>query len=252
MSSIFLIARKDLRSYFTSTLAYVILAAFLFIVGFMFFNFFSYFLTAAQGFNALAAAGPKQTLSESVLRPLFGNVNVLLLFVAPFLTMRLLAEERRDHTVELLVTAPVRSWQIVVGKFLAGMLMQLVLVTATLVYPLILQVAASPDWGVVLCSYFGLLLICATYSAIGLFWSSCTENQVVAAILTFGTAIFFWLINWSAHRAGPIWSDVLNHLSLIGHYTNFSLGVVETSDVVYYLSFTGFALLLTNLSVEAG
>ena len=106
------------------------------------------------------------------------------------------------------------------------------------------------SWGVIAACYFGMLLICATYVAIGLFWSSRTENQVVAAVLTFGTLLFFWLISWASHRAGPVWSDVLTHLSLIGHFSNFTQGILELSDIIYYLSFTGFALFLTNLSVE--
>ena len=251
MNKTLLIARKDLRSYFTSPVAYIIVAIFLLLVGWMFVNIFSFFLMSSGQFSAMNM-GQKPTLSESVLRPLFGNMNVVLLFVAPFITMRLLAEERRDHTFELLLTAPLRSWNIVIGKFLAGTGLLAAMVGATLVYPLILQIVGRPDWGVVFGSYLGLTLICATYVAIGLFWSSRTENQVVAAMLTFGTLLFFWLISWASHRAGPIWGDVLTQLSLIGHFTNFAMGVIESGDVVYYLSFTGFALFLTNLSVEAG
>lgn len=251
MNPTLLIARKDLRSYFTSPIAYIIVAIFLLLVGWMFVNLFSFFMQSSSQFAALNY-GQKPTLSENVLRPLFGNVNVILLFIAPFITMRLLAEERKDHTVELLMTAPVRPWQIVLGKFLAGLGLLTVIVAGTLVYPLILQIVGMPDWGVVVGCYAGLLLICATYVAIGLFWSSRTENQVVAAVLTFGTLLFFWLISWASHRAGPVWSDVLNHLSLIGHYQNFALGVLDTTDVVFYLTFTGFALFCTNLSVDAG
>lgn len=251
MNQTLLIARKDLRSYFTSPIAYIIMASFLFIIGWMFVNLFSYYMQRAGQFATLNV-GNRPTLSEDVLRPLFGNVNVILLFVAPFITMRLLAEERKDHTVELLLTAPLRPIQIVLGKFLAGTGLLAVIVAGTLIYPLVLQLMGRPDWGVVLSCYLGLLLICATYVAIGLFWSSRTENQVVAAVLTFGTLLFFWLISWAAHRAGPVWSDVLNHLSLIGHYSNFAAGVIDTTDVVFYLTFTGFALFCTNLSVDAG
>jgi ABC-2 type transport system permease protein len=250
MNFTLLIARKDLRSYFHSPLAYVIVAIFLLLVGWMFFNLLSFFLMSAGQFSALNL-GQKPTLAENVIRPLYGNVNVVLLFVAPFITMRLLAEERRDHTVELLLTAPLRSWHIVLGKFLAGIGMLMVMVLSTLVYPLILQMIGTPDWGVIFGAYAGLFLLSATYVAIGLFWSSRTENQVVAAILTFGTLLFFWLVSWASHRAGPVASDVLNYLSLIGHYTNFAMGVIDSSDIVYYLSFAGFALFLTNLSVEA-
>jgi len=250
MSPTLLIARKDLRSYFISPVAYIIVAIFLLLVGWMFINIFSYFVMSAGQFSQFNM-GQKPNLSESVLRPLFGNMNVVLLFVAPFITMRLLAEERRDHTIELLTTAPIRGWQIVAGKFLAGAGLLAAMILATLVYPLVLELVGHPDWGVVFASYLGLILLSCTYVAIGLFWSSRTENQVVAAVLTFGTLLFFWLISWAAHRAGPVWGDVLTGLSLIGHYTNFGMGVIQSEDVVYYLSFSGFALFLTNLSVEA-
>ena len=250
MNSTILIARKDLRSYFTSPIAYIIVAIFLLLVGWMFVNLFSFFVQSNSQYASLNM-GQKPTLSENVLRPLFGNMNVILLFIAPFITMRLIAEERKDHTIELLMTSPLKPISVVMGKFLAGTGLLLVIVGATLVYPLILQLIGQPDWGVVLGCYLGLFFICATYVAIGLFWSSRTENQVVAAVLTFGTLLFFWLISWAAHRAGPVWSDVLNHLSLIGHFSNFAQGIVDTTDVVYYLTFTGFALFATNLSVEA-
>jgi ABC-2 type transport system permease protein len=249
MSPIFLIARKDLKSYFYSPIAYIVIAMFLLIVGWMFSNLFSFYAQSLQQYAAFSA-GPRPTLTENVLRPLFGNMNVVLLFVAPFVTMRLLAEETKDHTVELLLTAPVRPIHIVLGKFLAGLGLIMTMVSLTVVYPIILQFVATPDWGAVAGCYLGMLFMASTYVGVGLFWSSRTENQIVAATLTFGTLLFLWLISWSAHRAGPVWSDVLNHLSLIGHYTNFSLGVIDTTNVVFYLTFTGFALFLTNLSVD--
>lgn len=250
MSPALLIARKDLRAYFTSPVAYVVLAIFMFVVGWIFVNLFSYFVMNA-GNGMAAMMGQKPTISDNVLRPFFGNMNVMLLMMAPLVTMRLIAEERRDHTVELLRTAPLRSTSIVLGKFLAGTMMLLVMAAATLIYLLILQAMAYPDWGVIFTAYLGVTFLCATYAAIGLFWSSVTENQIVAAILSWGTMLFFWLISWASHRSGPVWSDVLTHLSLIGHFTNFSMGVIDTTDVVYYLCFAGFALFLTNLSVEA-
>jgi ABC-2 type transport system permease protein len=253
MNPVFLIARKDLRSYFLSPIAYVVMACFLLLVGWMFMNLYSFFVQSVGQYAALnfSLSGQKPNMSESVLRPLFGNMNVVILFVAPFITMRLIAEERKDHTVELLLTAPVRPWQVVLGKFLAGLGLLCSMVAATIVYPLVLQMVGRPDWGVICGCYLGMVLVCATNVAIGLFWSSRTENQIVSAVLTFGTLLFFWLISWAAHRAGPVWSDVLNHLSLIGHYTNFALGVIDTTDIVFYLTFTGFALFLTNLSMEA-
>lgn len=250
MNQTFLIARKDIRSYFVSPIAYIVIATFLLLIGWMFFNLLSVFASQVQQYAAVSF-GEKPTLSDSVIRPLFGNMNVLLLFVAPFITMRLLAEERKDHTVELLMTAPLKPIQIVLGKFLAGFALLLAMIALTIAYPLVLAAVGKPDWGVIAGCYTGLVLVAATYVAVGLFWSSRTENQIVAAVLTFGTLLFFWLISWSAHRAGPVWSDVLNHLSLIGHYSNFAQGVLDTADAVFYLSFIGFGLFLTNLSFDS-
>ncbi len=249
MNFVWLIARKDIRSYFYSPVAYCVIGSFLLLVGWMFSNLFGYYVESLQQFAAFSAGG-KPTLTENLLRPLFGNMNVVLLFVAPFVTMRLLAEETKDHTMELLRTAPLKPLHIVLGKFCAGLGVILIMLAATLVYPALLYFMTDPDWGVVFCGYLGVVLLAATYVAIGLFWSSRTENQIVAAVLTFGTLLFLWLIQWSADRAGPIWSDVLNHLSLIGHFTNFSQGLVDSTDIIFYLTFTGFALFVTNLGLD--
>lgn len=250
MNQTLLIAKKDLRSYFVSPIAYIVIATFLLLIGWMFFNLLSFFSQQVQQYAAMSF-GQKPTLSDGVLRPLFGNMNVLMLFVAPFITMRLLSEERKDHTVELLLTAPVRPREIVFGKFLAAFGLLMIMITLTVAYPVILGFIAKPDWGVIAGCYLGLVFVAATYVAVGLFWSSRTENQIVAAVLTFGTLLFFWLISWSAHRAGPVWSEVLNHLSIIGHYSNFAQGVIDTTDVVFYLTFIGFGLFLTNLSFDS-
>jgi ABC-2 type transport system permease protein len=250
MNQILLIARKDLRSYFYSPIAYIVIAMFLLITGWMFSNLFSFYAQNVQQFDALNF-GNRPNLSDAVIRPLFGNMNVVLLFIAPFITMRLLAEEKKDHTIELLLTAPLKAIHITLGKFLAGVSFIAVMLGLTLVYSLILQATARPDWGVLATCYLGILFVAATYVAVGLFWSSRTENQIVSAVLTFGTLLFFWLISWSSHRAGPIWAEVLTYLSLIGHYTNFSQGLVDTTDLIFYVSFTGFALFLTNLSVDS-
>lgn len=249
MNQILLITKKDLRAYFQSPIAYIVIAVFVLLMGWMFFNLLSYFSQQAGQYAAMSF-GQKPTLSDSVIRPLFGNMNVMLLFVAPFITMRLVAEERKDHTVELLLTAPLKPIKIVIGKFFAGLGLLLILLGTTLVFPLTLAAISNPDWGVLFASYLGMIFLAATYVAVGLFWSSRTENQIVAAVLSFGTLLFFWLISWSAHRAGPIWSEVLSGLSIVGHYSNFAQGVIDISDIVFYLSFIGFGIFLTHLSFD--
>lgn len=249
MKHALLIAKKDLRSYFYSPIAYIVIAMFLIDIGWMFFYQLSYFETKLSDFNRLSF-GAKPNLSEAVIRPLFGNMNVVLLFLAPFITMRLLAEEKKDHTIELLLTAPVRSSHIIFGKFLAAFSLLMIMVGITFVYPILLSTIAKPDWGVILCCYLGIAFVLASYVALGLFWSARTENQIVAAVLTFGTLLFLWLIGWAASRAGPIWSEVLTYSSIIGHYSNFAQGVVDTVDLVFYTTFVGFFLFLTNISFD--
>lgn len=250
MKNIFLIAKRDLKMYFVSPIAYIVMAMYLFLIGWMFFNLLSFYAQQIQQFAAISM-GQKPTLMDRVVSPLFGNISVIMLIFTPFLTMRLLAEERKDHTIELLLTAPVRGFEIVLGKFFSGLAFLTVMIALTAVFPLLLQTMAKPDWGVIATSYLGLFFLASTYVAVGLFWSSRTENQIVAAVLSFGTLFFFWLISWAAHRAGPVWSDVLDYLSVIGHYSNFAVGVIESPDIIYYLSFIGFGLFLTHLSLDA-
>src|SRR3989344_8177386 len=247
MQGTWLIAKRDFRAYFTSPIAYFVYTVFLFLIGWMFFGLLSYFQQQMENFSAYSA-GAKPNLAESVIRPLYGNMNVILLFIIPLVTMRLLAEERKEHTVELLFTAPIKPFSVIFGKFLSAFLLIAVMLTITLVYPLVLILAGTPDVGGIAGCYLGLLLVTATYVAVGLFWSATTENQIVAAFLTFGTLLFFWLINWAAHQVGSFWGDVLNYLSIIGHFTNFSQGVIDTSDVVYYLSFITIALFAAHTS----
>jgi ABC-2 type transport system permease protein len=250
MNQVALIARRDFKMYFTSPIAYIVIAVFTLLIGWMFFNLLSYYVQQQQQF-AMMSMGSKPTLADSVLRPLFGNMNVVLLFIVPFITMRLLAEERKDHTVELLFTAPVTPLTIIFGKFISALALVTVMVALTIIYPTVLLLTGSPDPGIIVGCYLGMFFVSANYVAVGLFWSSITENQIVAAVLTFGTLLFFWLISWAAHQAGPVWSEVLNYLSIIGHFSNFSQGVISSTDIVYYLSFIGFSLFLTYVTFDS-
>lgn len=250
MNHVLLIARRDFRMYFTSPIAYIVIAVFSLLIGWMFFNLLSFYVQQQQQY-AMMSFGNRPTLTDSVIRPLFGNMNVILLFVVPFITMRLLAEERKDKTAELLFTAPIRPISIIVGKFLSALALVSVMLALTLVYPAVLLTTGKPDPGIFIGCYIGLLLVSSTYVAVGLFWSSITENQIVAAVLSFGTLLFLWLISWAAHSAGPVWSDVLNHLSIIGHYSNFSQGIIDSMDIVYYFSVIILGIFLSYVSFDS-
>jgi ABC-2 type transport system permease protein len=249
MRNIWTIAMRDFRTYFTSPIAYIVIFSFLLIMGWMY--VFNLFYSANQSMQ-FQQMGRGPSLTDGLIRPLYGNMNVVLLFLMPFITMRLFAEERKQHTIELLLTSPVTLTEIILGKYLAGVLLVLVMLGLTLVYPATLAWSADPDWGPVIASYLGTLLLAGCYLATGVLFSAVTENQIVAGSLTFAAGLFFWLISWASQSAGPVWSDVLNYLSLVGHFTNsFGVGVISTSDTFYYLSFIGIWLFLTHRVLDS-
>jgi ABC-2 type transport system permease protein len=195
--------------------------------------------------------GRDLNVTDSVLRPLFANVSVILLLLMPLVTMRLFAEERRSGTIELLLTYPVRDGAVLAGKYLAALTMYGVMVVGTLAYPAMLVSFARVEWGPLLTGYLGLLLMGAMFLAVGLFASSLTENQVVAAIVTFGVLLMFWIIGWTAEFAGGPLGAVLTHLSILDHNDTFAKGVLDTKDIIYYVNFTVLALFLALRSLEA-
>ncbi len=248
LSNIWTIARRDFRAYFTSPIAYIVIALFLFIMGWMFFNNLSYFMSQSMQFQSM---GKSPSIADGVVRPLYGNMNVVLLFMVPFVTMRLFAEEKKQHTIELLMTSPVTLTDIILGKFFSAFLLVLVMLLGTLVYPAVLFLTGNPDRGPIIGSYVGTCLLACSYISLGVLFSALTENQIVAGALTFAITLFFWLISWASQSAGPVVGDLLQYLSLIGHYANFSQGVLNTSDVIYYLSFTGISLFLTHRALDS-
>jgi len=250
ISNTLTIAKKDLRGYFTSPVAYVIMAVFSFIMGWMFFSILNAYLQNAMRFEQFRM-GKGPTLSDHMIRPLYGNLNVVLLFLIPFITMRLFAEERKNNTIEMLFTAPLRWSEIIFGKFLSATGFVLVLLAVTIPYPIALSFAAKPDWAVIGLCYLGTALMISIYIAIGMWCSSITENQIIAGGLTFGIILFFWIIKWAALNASPFWADLLGYLSIIDHFEDFSRGVFNTKDLVFFLSAIGLWLFMTYKSLES-
>jgi ABC-2 type transport system permease protein len=206
---------------------------------------------AEQSMRSQQMTGRGMTITDGIIRPLYGNMNVILLFLVPFITMRLFAEEKKQHTIELLMTAPVTLMEIVLGKFFSSFLLVFIMLSFTLVYPLVLFATGSPELGPIVTSYIGTLLLSCCYLAIGILFSAETENQIVAGALTFAGGLFFWLVSWAAQSAGPVWGDFLTYLSLISHYNNFGIGLLNTSDIAYYLSFAGIGLFLTHRVLDS-
>lgn len=243
--------KKELRLYFTSPVAYAVGTIFLLIAGYFFYSIFAFFTMASMQAMMNPAMARELNVTDSVMRPLFSNVSVILLLIMPLLTMRLIAEERRAGTIELLLTYPVRDGAVLAGKYLAALALYAMMIGLTLVYPGMVAYFAELEWGPLATGYLGLLLMGAAFLAVGLFASALTENQIVAAVITFGVLLMFWVIGWSADYAGGAFGRVLAHLSILEHNESFSRGVLDTKDVIYYLNFTALALFLTLRALEA-
>ena len=245
------IFKKEMRLYFTSPVAYVVLTIFLVIAGWFFYNIFAFFTLASMQSAMNPAMARDLNVTDSVMRPLVSNISVILLLLMPLVTMRLFSEERRSGTIELLLTYPVRDGAVLVGKYLAALALYALMLALTLLYPGIVVYFARLEWGPLVTGYAGLLLMGGTFIAVGVFASSLTENQIVASITTFGILLILWVIGWSADYVGGVWGKVLQHLSLLEHNDNFAKGVLDTKDVIYYLNFIALALFLTLRSLEA-
>jgi ABC-2 type transport system permease protein len=181
------------------------------------------------------------------------NMAVVALFVLPMLTMRLYAEERRQGTIELLATSPITDWQIVIGKFLGALALYALMIVTTLLNVSLLWVFASspPEWKPVLTGALALLLVGASFIALGLFLSTLTRNQIIAGILGFGLALVFWIFSWFDQPTASAWQKVVAYLGITNHMEDMAKGVVDLKDVVFYLSFVGFGLFLAEQSVES-
>jgi len=244
------IFKKEMRLYFTSPVAWVIIAVFLFLAGLMFYAAVGYYTRASMQAQ-MNPMGGGLNVNDGILRPLFSNFFIILLLMMPLVTMRLFAEEQRSGTLELLLTYPVRDGAVLLGKFFAAVTLYTVMIALTLLYPVMLWYFAPIEWGMVLTGYMGLLMLGMTYIAVGVFASSLTENQIVAALVSFGVLLTFWLVGWLSDLADPMVARLLQHLSLPEHNDSFAKGVFETKDVIFYVNFTLVALFLALRSLEA-
>ncbi len=248
------IAGKELRSYFVSPIAYVVLTGFMLLGGWFFFNLLARFTFLLQIYSSLRSNPEvlaRLNLNEMVIAPLLHNLSVVLVILVPVITMRSFAEEKRTGTYELLLTSPLSIAEIVAGKFLGAVGFLIIMLGLTGVYPLILMLYGNPELGVVAAGYLGLLLLAVAFATVGLLTSSFTENQIVAAVSCLVALLLFYVISWPAETAGPLVGSVLRYLSLTEHFGEMVKGVVDTKDVVYFLSVIVLALFLTHRSVES-
>ena len=250
MSNILAIAQKELKAYFASPIAYVIIGLFALVFGFFYYIGVGIFIQQSAQMMGLQGS-PAQNVNEQVIRPMFLNASVILLFVLPMITMRTYSEEKRSGTIELLLTSPLTDVQIIMGKFLGALALYAAMLAVTLIHVGVLFALGNPEWKPVATGYLGLLLMGGSFIAIGLLISSFTRNQIIAVMGTFAVVLLGWIINWASTLAGPRGREILDYMGITNHLEDFTRGVVDTKHVIYYVSLIAFALFLTARSVDS-
>jgi ABC-2 type transport system permease protein len=235
MRNVLAVARREMHAYFDSPVAYIVLVSFLMVAGWMYFS--TLFL-----------------LDRADLRPFFApspfSPAMLIVILAPAITMRLIAEEQKTGTIELLLTMPVRDWEIILGKFLAALVLMATGLFLTLAYPLTVAWLRDLDWGPVIAGYVGMGLFSAALLAIGVLCSALTENQIVAFIVAFLISAVLYYVYWLQFFMPTYLAPVVEYVSLSFHLDNLSRGVIDSRDVLFYLSLTAAALLLATQTLS--
>lgn len=250
MRNVWIICRKELGSYFVSPVAYILLLMFGVIFGFFFWNALGVFVIEGMEMQMRGQTFP-MNLNEQIIRPLLSNVGVIGLFFIPMITMRLFAEEKRTGTIELLSTSPIRDLEIIVGKWLAAMVLYSCLLVFTALNFAFLFRYGNPDWKPLAIGYLGLLLQAGALLAIGAFISTLTRNQIIAGAVTFGVELLLWVIGWVGEYETANWARVLSYMSIITHFDSFGRGVLDSKDAVFYLTVIFLGLFFTARSMES-
>ncbi|PKK83897.1 MAG: ABC transporter [candidate division Zixibacteria bacterium HGW-Zixibacteria-1] len=232
MHQILTLAKKEFRSYFDSPVAYVVITLFLLISGWQFST--TLFLS-----------------NSADLRTLFGIIRFILLFFIPALSMRLISEEKRLGTIELLMTLPIKDWQLVLGKFLAAYLLVIITILLTLIHYVTIAMMGEPDFGATVGGYLGLILVVGVYLAIGIFTSSLTQNQIVAFIASFAIIFVLFIFDKVVIFFPGFIGNIIEYLSIDYHFNNVSRGVIDSRNLIYYASMIFVFLFLTVQSLES-
>jgi ABC-2 type transport system permease protein len=250
MNNILAITYKELKSYFGTPIAYVVIGLYALVYGYYFNAAVRFFDRQSMQMAGLGMGAPSVNINEQLIRPVFQISMVWALFFLPMITMRTYSEEKRSGTMELLLTSPITDFQIIIGKFLGAMGLYAAMLGVTLIHMALLYWVSQPEWMPIMTSYLGLLLLGGCFMSVGLLISSLTKNQIVAVVATFVVFMMLWMINWIAQFMSPTTQEILNYLSINGHLEDFMGGVIDTKHVVYYLSFIAFGLFLTARSVD--
>ena len=250
MRNSWIICKKELRSYFVSPVAYILLGLFAVVFGFFFWTGVRYFNDMGMQSMMRGQSFP-MNINEQLIRPLVSNASVVGLFLIPIITMRLFAEEKRTGTIELLATSPIRDSEIIAGKWLAALILYGAMLLLTAVNFVWLFAYGNPDWKPLAIAYLGLFLQAGAMLAVGIFISTLTRNQIIAGTVTFGVCLLLWIMEWVSGFEASTWATVLSYLSVLTHFDSFSKGVLSSKDAVYYVSLIAIGLFLTARSMES-
>jgi ABC-2 type transport system permease protein len=247
---IWIVFRKELRSYFTSPIAYSIMALYAVIFGFFFYSAVKYFQQAAMQSEMMGRRFP-MNINEMIVRPVLMNVSVIGLFLIPMICMRLFAEEKRSGTIELLMTSPIRDIELILGKYLAAVALYTAILAVSAVNIVFLFAYGKPDWKPIAIGYLGLLLQGGCLLAIGTFISTLTRNQIIAGVAGFCVSLLLWVLEWTTAFESTASSKVLAYLSVVSHLEPFTKGILDSKDVIFFLSAIFLGLFLTARSTES-
>lgn len=250
MRNIWIICQKELRSYFVSPIAYILIIIYAAIFGFFFWNLVGLFIYYSVESQMRGEMYP-MNINDQVIRQLFGNINVINLLVIPLMTMRLFAEEKRNGTIELLATSPIRDGEVILGKWLASVILYAGMLLFTCLNFLFLFKYGNPDWKPMAVSLLGVLLQAAALLAIGIFISTLTKNQIIAGAVTFAVCLLVFVLGWVGEYQFSTWAQVMTYMSTTTHMQSFLKGVIDTKDAVYYVSAIFLGLFLTARSLES-
>lgn len=242
--------KKELANFFVSPIAYVVIGCFLLISGFFFWANLSFYSIISLQAMSNPMFAQRINMTDVVIRPLVQNTGVVMLFVIPLLTMRLFSEEKKSGTIELLLTYPISDLGALVGKYVAATVLLLIMLAAMIPCLILLFVLGRPEVGPLIGGYLGLFLMGAAFMSLGLFISSLTENQIVAAAISFGAALMFWITSWTANFAGDTLGRVIRQVSILEHLENFNKGILALSDVSFFVLFVAGFLFLTSRALE--
>jgi len=250
MRNAWVICRKELGSYFVSPIAYLLLTLFGLLFGYFFWTAVQIFVFEGMEMQMRGQMFP-MNLNEDIIRPLLMNTSVIGLFMIPLISMRLFAEEKRNGTIELLATSPVRDLEVIVGKWLAALLLYCALLLFTALNFAFLFRYGNPDWKPLLVGYLGLLLQAGALLAIGTFISTLTKNQIIAGAATFAVSLLLYVFGWVAGFDNSTWAHVLSYTSVATHFESFVRGVIDFKDAIYFLTVIFLGLFFTSRSMES-